>query len=141
MGGTAEEVVSDYMTTYSNFYGVMPEDARYAAIANSNIVKSLQIAFVIADLYHADLAQCATVYLRQLGLAESEITALKANLSATEKASQSAAVYVVMPGDCLWNIARRYYGSGNLYPRLAEANHIRNPHLIRAGQTLLIPAI
>ncbi len=43
-------------------------------------------------------------------------------------------------GDTLWGIARRFYGNGALYPRIARANPIiRNPNLIYPGQRFVIP--
>jgi LysM repeat protein len=44
--------------------------------------------------------------------------------------------HVVQPGDTLSGIARRY---GTTVQALAETNHIVNPNLIFAGQTLVIP--
>ena len=51
--------------------------------------------------------------------------------------------YTVKTGDCLWNIARSFYGSGAKYPLIHEANKDvigGNPNLIRPGQVLTIPA-
>lgn len=52
--------------------------------------------------------------------------------------------YTVVSGDTLWGIATRYYGSGNQYPKIFEANRgpgqISDPNLIFPGQRLLIPA-
>ena len=56
-----------------------------------------------------------------------------------ETASE-AVTYTVVAGDCLWNLARRYYGSGRLFGRIAEANGIAGPYTIYVGQTLRIPA-
>jgi LysM repeat protein len=47
--------------------------------------------------------------------------------------------YTVQPGDSLWEISRRYYGDGSQYMRIANANGINNPSLIRTGQWLVIP--
>ena len=44
-----------------------------------------------------------------------------------------------MKGDSLWAIAKKYYGSGHLYPKIAKANNIENPDIIYIGQKLLIP--
>ena len=49
-------------------------------------------------------------------------------------------VYTVEAGDCLWNIARHFYGSGVHYAKIAEANGIRNPDYLCVGQVLVIPA-
>lgn len=49
--------------------------------------------------------------------------------------------YTVVPGDCLWNIAARFYGSGPAWPRIFDANRgkIQNPNLIYPGQVFVIP--
>ena len=49
--------------------------------------------------------------------------------------------YTVRRGDCLWNIAKRFYGNGALYTRIYNANRgkIRNPNLIYPGQVFVIP--
>ena len=51
--------------------------------------------------------------------------------------------YTVKSGDCLWNIAKMYYGNGSKYTVIYEANKdkINNPNLIYAGQVLTIPAL
>lgn len=50
--------------------------------------------------------------------------------------------HVVQPGDCLWNLAKQYYGDGSKYQIIADANsQITNPDLIYDGDTLIIPYI
>ena len=55
-------------------------------------------------------------------------------------AAPAAQTYTVEGGDTLWAIAERFYGDGNQYQRIADANGIANPDLINAGQVLTIPA-
>lgn len=50
-------------------------------------------------------------------------------------------VYTVVAGDCLWNLAYKYYGSGAYFGIIAEANGIKDPALIYVGQKLVIPAL
>src|SRR5262249_23134157 len=49
---------------------------------------------------------------------------------------------VVQPGNSLWRMARRSYGSGWQYSVIYEANKelIRNPDLIYPGQVLKMPS-
>lgn len=50
--------------------------------------------------------------------------------------------YTVKSGDCLWNIAKKYYGSGSDYTKIYEANKSligSNLNLIYPGQVLTIP--
>jgi nucleoid-associated protein YgaU len=51
------------------------------------------------------------------------------------------AQYTVVSGDTLSSIAQQWYGDGNLWPRLFEANRdqITNPNLIFPGQVLRVP--
>ena len=37
----------------------------------------------------------------------------------------------VVKGDCLWDIAQKYYGKGSLYPRIKEANKTKYPSLAK----------
>ena len=50
--------------------------------------------------------------------------------------------YVVVQGDCLWNIAARELGSGAKWQAIFEANRdtIRDPAVISVGQVLVLPA-
>ena len=53
----------------------------------------------------------------------------------------SVKTYTVKSGDCLWNIAKKYYGNGARYSDIYNANKdkISNPNLIYPGQVLTIP--
>ena len=48
--------------------------------------------------------------------------------------------YTVVKGDCLWNIAKEFYGNGAAYTKIVEANGIKDANLIYTGQKLVIPA-
>lgn len=49
--------------------------------------------------------------------------------------------HTVQSGDTLWGIAKKYYGNGSQYTKIASANpDIKNPNLIYLGQVLSIPA-
>lgn len=59
----------------------------------------------------------------------------------TVKPAVKSKSYTVKKGDCLWNIAKKYYGDGNKYTKIYNANKdkIKNPNLIYPGQSLKIP--
>ena len=63
----------------------------------------------------------------------------------TQKRKQTkkntAKTYTVKSGDCLWNIAKKFYGNGAQYTKIYNANKgkISNPNLIYPGQVLTIP--
>ena len=56
-------------------------------------------------------------------------------------AKKKTKTYTVKSGDCLWNIAKRFYGNGAQYTKIYNANRgkIKNPNLIYPGQKLTIP--
>ena len=47
----------------------------------------------------------------------------------------------VTKGETLWKIAEQYYGDGNLYSKIFEANRdiLKDPNRINIGQKLRIP--
>jgi uncharacterized protein YidB (DUF937 family) len=72
----------------------------------------------------------------------------RADFSDVQSGSSTAAVrspepetYVVVAGDSLSKIAKRFYGDANRWRRIFEANRdqIENPDLIHPGQKLRIP--
>lgn len=70
------------------------------------------------------------------------IATVKPSKRATKApASSSGKTYTVVRGDCLWNIAKRFYGNGAQYTKIYNANKdkIKNPNLIYPGQVLTIP--
>lgn len=71
------------------------------------------------------------------------ITVQQTRAADTSPAPKTSQTYTVAKGDCLWIIAKRFYGSGAKYTKIYEANKATigdNPNLIYAGQVLTIPA-
>ena len=68
-----------------------------------------------------------------------ESTKEKVSSSSSSKSAQRT--YTVKKGDCLWNIAKKFYGNGALYTKIYDANtnKIANPNLIYVGQVFVIP--
>ncbi len=146
MGASLEEVSADYMRSFENYYGVKPGDERYNSILSGGIVKTLSSVFGVSDLPNADLAACADAFFRRIGLDGDTIAALKKNLSAapTQAAPETQTAeeteYTVVAGDCLWDLANRFYGRPLEWKRISDANGLKNPGLILIGQRLRIPA-
>lgn len=65
----------------------------------------------------------------------------KKPVQSSPKASTAQRTYTVKRGDCLWNIAKRFYGNGASYTKIYDANtkKIANPNLIYPGQVFVIP--
>jgi len=64
-------------------------------------------------------------------------------VAAAEVLASTKARYrvIVQPGNSLWRIARRVYGSGNRYTVIYQANNaqIRDPDMIFPGQVFSLP--
>ena len=80
MGATYDEIKSDYMVSFYNYYGVQPGEERYEKIADANIGKNLRKLLDVEDLEHADLSLEAEKYFREIGLSNEETEKLRANL-------------------------------------------------------------
>ena len=93
MGASYDEVVKDYMVTYYNYYGITADDDRYETIVSGNIEATLKTMYKTDDLNEADLAAEAEEYCREIGLTDSEIAALKANLGGTAAAEEKKTDY------------------------------------------------
>lgn len=55
----------------------------------------------------------------------------------------TAKTHTVVQGDCLWNLAKKYYGNGAQYMKIYDANQNvfkgRSPNVIYEGEVLRIP--
>ena len=87
MGLSYEEIASDYMTSYINYYHVEKDSEQYEAVKRSNIDSMLSfIAGVDAsELPTVDLATKAEEFLLTIGMDKTTLDALKANLGKNYK--------------------------------------------------------
>ncbi len=69
------------------------------------------------------------------------VTHTEFSVPKVQEAKAAGTTYTVVKGDCLWNIAKKFYGSGAKYTVIYNANKgiIKNPSLIYPGQVLTIP--
>lgn len=93
--------------------------------------------------YDLTLKEYREVTVRQVTV---DVPKKKATVQKTEQRVDNSVkpqTYTVKSGDCLWNIAKKYYGSGAKYTVIYNANKGvigGNPNLIYPGQVLTIPA-
>ena len=66
---------------------------------------------------------------------------VKSGVSSTAPATETYQTYEVKSGDSLSRIAKQFYGSGNLWKTLFDANTdiLKDPNKIYPGQKLKIP--
>ncbi len=111
---------------------------------DTNIKTSLESYTIVED---ASKGFDVTVQIKLKQYVDYATKIVKSANSAGSKSSRdagsspSARTYTVKPDDCLWNIAKKYYGDGTQYVKIYDANRdkISNPHLIYSGQVFTIP--
>lgn len=69
------------------------------------------------------------------------ISEVNADELTTPEQTVEVQYYEIAKGDSLWKIAKQFYGNGNDYPKIFEANKevIKDPDLIYPGQKIRIP--
>jgi len=114
---------------------------KYQPVADFMSAHSFQIAHFHVENGKAVLAATApTDYLKERAWDEiKKIDPSYADLQ-HEITVGSGAQYTVQSGDNLSKISKTFYGNPNQYQKIAEANGISNPDLVRVGQQLQIPA-
>ena len=87
MGLTYDEIASDYMTSYENYYHVEKGTEQYEAVKRSNIDSMLSFIAGVEtkDLENVDLAAKAEEFLIAIGLEKADIDTLKSKLSKNYK--------------------------------------------------------
>ena len=72
---------------------------------------------------------------------ETKVAVEENRASEDAPSSKLPTTYTVKSGDCLWNIAKEFYGNGSKYNLIFNANKdkIKNPNLIYPNQVLTIP--
>ena len=87
MGLTYDEIASDYMTSYENYYHVGKGTEQYEAVKRSNIDSMLSFIAGVEtkDLENVDLAAKAEEFLVAIGMEKVDIDTLKSKLSKNYK--------------------------------------------------------
>lgn len=115
----------------ADYYGVLR-----SSVKNENV----KYSFIIEHGFHTNLTECEYMFsdesLQMIAEAETKVIAEYFGLKKSGDAPKDYIEYVVMPGDTLSSIARRY---GTTWRALAEYNELKNPDLIIDGQIIKIP--
>lgn len=80
-GASLDEIVSDYLLSFTNYFGIMPGTRDYDFVANNEIRTFLSRAFGVENIERVDLAVCAERYLLQIGVNKLELDVLRKKLN------------------------------------------------------------
>lgn len=113
---------------------VSVEDCTITENATNGLDLSVEIDLKQYRDYSTKTVQVSTTTSRNTAA----VTVTKERSSSTAPKTRT---YTVKKGDCLWAIAKKYYGNGAKYTVIYNANRdkIKNPNLIYVGQVLTIP--
>ena len=122
-----------------------------SVLVGTNIKVSLESYTIKEDADNYGFDMVVTVKLKQYREYATKVVAVTISKTSSTRSiddetvptSSGAQTYTVKSGDCLWNIAKKFYGSGSKYTTIYNANKSvigGNPNLIYAGQVLTIPA-
>lgn len=91
--------------------------------------------------YSLTLKEYQSIKVRQIEIKKSTAS-VSSNTASRVNTNTPPKTYTVKSGDCLWNLAKTFYGDGAKYTKIYEANKSvigGNPNLIYSGQVLTIP--
>lgn len=108
--------------------------------AGDNAILSARIDLELTEFSTAEEETLSRPGSATLGAAASS-SASKPTAAPAKLAPSAAPVrrVTMAAGETLWTIADRYYGNGNAWPRVADANGIRDTRTVGAGTVLTLP--
>ena len=155
-GGAVRDMITDYVASLQG--PLMPECDNNWKIVGADLsdpqkdliyekVRSGEIAIPVSeDGRTPNVASLNGPALRASGvlpaLAAGETETPVTSSEPTESSEpQTGSTYTIQPGDCLWSISQRFYGTGTRWNVIYETNKsiIRKPDFIQIGQILEIP--
>ena len=157
-GPGLEQVVADYLTanrpytpkldgriTESAAAEAMPAEAAPAEAAPAEAAPAApapEAALPELPAGSNDIANTPPAVAAEPAPAEAAPAEAAAPAAEAEAPAAEAMVgesHVVAPGDSLWNISLKYYGTGTKWKMIADANPDANPDDLKIGSTLKIP--
>lgn len=145
------EIVGENAATILNNITALHQSGKYVKYSGRNIIKNAIIETFDTGHPNTIHGGCSfTMTIKEIRVAKPAYIAPKSSTN-TKKSTKSGTQQVqsntskkyhtVKKGDCLWNIAKAYYGNGAQYTKIYKANKdkIKDPALIYPGQVFLIP--
>jgi hypothetical protein len=128
---------------------LLGSSAMAALVAAALILGQLRGGFTAAGKVHTGPPADLVPMVQLLSETTSEVPTSMLTGSAQSTSQPAVVIHTVMPGDTLWGLAVRYYGDGEQWPTIFQANvglpqpgggALTDAHWIYPGWSLTIPA-
>ena len=132
-------VFENYMTSKTPFRFIVSRVSPSGRLLfDTNMKVSLESYNITEDATKGPDVTVSVTLKQYIDYATKTVTVTKPAAASSKPKTKS---YTVKKGDCLWNIAKKYYGNVAQYTKIYNANKgkIKNPNLIYPGQVLTIP--
>lgn len=153
LSGYIVDVKNTKASTIVNKLSNYAKNGQYVKFVGRTIISNALITDFSTKYSNKVNGGCSfSMEIKEVRIAKSAYVKQKKKASTkqvTKKSTKSKRYYKVKTGDCLWTIAKKYYGSGLQYPKIYKANKSmidkRNKgykvdkYTIYTGQKLLIP--
>ena len=153
LSGYIVDVKNTKASTIVNKLSNYAKNGQYVKFVGRTIISNALITDFSTKYSNKVNGGCSfSMKIKEVRIAKSAYVKQKKKASTkqvTKKSTKSKRYYKVKTGDCLWTIAKKYYGSGLQYPKIYKANKSmidkRNKgynvdkYTIYTGQKLLIP--
>ena len=153
LSGYIVDVKNTKASTIVNKLSNYAKNGQYVKFVGRTIISNALITDFSTKYSNKVNGGCSfSMEIKEVRIAKSAYVKQKKKASTkqvTKKSTKSKRYYNVKTGDCLWTIAKKYYGSGLQYPKIYKANKSmidkRNKgynvdkYTIYTGQKLLIP--
>lgn len=143
------EIVGDNAAAVLSSITALHRNGEFVRYSGRNIISNAIIEAFDTEHPNTIYGGCAfSMTIKEVRVARSaQSTGDTATKQETKSGTQqvqsntSSKTHTVKRGECLWSIAKAYYGNGAKYKDIYEANKdkIENPNLIYVGQVFKIP--
>ncbi len=126
----------------------MPNDAKLGLVVGVGLTIAIAVVFFSKDSASSDPSRTAHLHHSAQALASDRSGSLavpgqtggRSNLSGNAS-TITHRTHVIAAGDTLFTIAQRYYGRGDRFAEIYQANQrlLTNPDRLPIGQSIIIP--
>lgn len=125
----------------------MPRATKSAPVSNASLMKMLtkyesEISSILGMLVVAALAVFIFLFIKKF-MPKPSISPVAETIESEDlmKKNSTEGTYTVKSGQGLSQIAKEVYQDGKMWKKIADANNLKPPYILRQGQVLVLPVV